>query len=84
LLNHSITEKYNLYYWNENNNEVDFVLEKDGSVIGLEVKSGKDSANSGLSVFCKQFNPKHIFTIGIDGISFEEFFTMNPKSFFEI
>jgi predicted AAA+ superfamily ATPase len=84
LLNYSITEKYNLYYWNENNNEVDFVLEKDGAVIGLEVKSGKDSTNLGLSVFCKQFNPKHVFTIGTDGISFEEFFTMNPERFFEI
>jgi predicted AAA+ superfamily ATPase len=84
LLNYSVTDKYNLYYWNENNNEVDFVLEKDGALIGLEVKSGKDGANNGLSVFCKQFNPKHIFTVGTDGIGFEEFFTMSPKSFFEI
>jgi len=84
LLNYSVTEKYKLYYWNENSNEVDFVLEKDGKVIGLEVKSGKDSANLGLSVFAKQFNPKRIFTIGTDGIGFDEFFTMNPACFFEI
>jgi predicted AAA+ superfamily ATPase len=84
LLNHSITEKYDLFYWNENNNEVDFVIEKNSMVVGLEVKSGKDSANSGLSIFNQQFKPKHIFTVGTDGISLEEFFTMNPKTFFEI
>ncbi|MDR2131279.1 MAG: ATP-binding protein [Odoribacteraceae bacterium] len=84
LLNHSITEKYCLYYWNEKNHEVDFVLEKENVVIGLEVKSGKESTSLGLSVFCKQFNPEHVFTIGTDGISFEEFFTMNPRCFFEI
>jgi predicted AAA+ superfamily ATPase len=84
LLNHSITEKYDLYYWNENSNEVDFVIEKNGILVGLEVKSGKDSKNNGLSVFSRQFSPKHIFTIGTDGISFDDFFAMNPKSFFEI
>jgi predicted AAA+ superfamily ATPase len=84
LLNHSITENYNLYYWNENSNEVDYVMEKDGEIIGLEVKSGKDSTNTGLSIFRKQFNPKHTFIIGTDGIAFEEFFTMNPTTFFKI
>jgi len=84
LLNHSIIENYNLYYWSENNNEVDFVIEKSGIVVGLEVKSGKEISNNGLSVFNEQFSPKHIFTIGTDGIPFEDFFTMNPKRFFEI
>jgi predicted AAA+ superfamily ATPase len=84
LLNHSIVENFNLFYWNENNCEVDFVIEKNGTIVGLEVKPGKDGSNSGLSVFNEQFSPKHIFTIGTDGISLEDFFTMNPKRFFEI
>ncbi|MDR1223567.1 MAG: ATP-binding protein [Tannerella sp.] len=84
LLNHSITEKYSLYYWNENGNEVDFVIEKNNEIVGLEVKTGKDSRNAGLAVFNSQFHPKHIFTIGTDGISMEDFFRMNPKTFFEI
>ena len=84
LLNYSITEQYELYYWNENNEEVDFVIEKDGILVGLEVKSGKDGTNTGLAIFAKEFKPAHTFTIGTDGISFEEFFTMNPRRFFEI
>ena len=40
LINYSISERYNLYYWRDGNYEVDFVLEKGDRVIGLEVKSG--------------------------------------------
>jgi len=84
LLNHSFADDYELYYWNENNNEVDFVLKRNDEIVGLEVKTGKDSSNEGLSIFANKFQPKHLFTIGTDGIDFETFFKMNPKQFFEI
>ena len=47
LINHSISDRYNLYYWHEGNFEVDFVLEKGGKVVGLEVKSGAHADNEG-------------------------------------
>jgi predicted AAA+ superfamily ATPase len=84
LLNYSFKENYKLYYWNENSQEVDYIIEKDSVKVAFEVKSGKDSTNSGLSIFGKAFAPKCSFIIGTGGISFEEFFTMNPKFFFEI
>jgi Predicted ATPase (AAA+ superfamily) len=34
LINHSISERYNLYYWREGNYDVDFVLKKGDKVIG--------------------------------------------------
>ena len=37
LINHTVSERYNLYYWREGNEEVDFLLEKDGKVIAIEV-----------------------------------------------
>jgi predicted AAA+ superfamily ATPase len=84
LLNHSYTENYKLFYWNENNAEVDFIIERNKEIVGMEVKTGKDSANAGLSFFAEKFHPKHLFTIGTDGIDFETFFRMNPEEFFEI
>ncbi len=45
LLNASLEKKFNLYYWNESNKEVDFILEKGGLLIGIEVKTGTDSRN---------------------------------------
>jgi predicted AAA+ superfamily ATPase len=84
LLNQAIVNKYRLFYWNENSKEVDFVMEQNGKVIGLEVKSGKDSSNAGLSLFVEKFRPAHVFTIGTDGIALEDFFSMNPARLFEI
>ncbi len=84
LLNTSIAGKFNLYYWNEGGNEVDFVIEKNGKLIGLEVKSGKDSFNKGIRLFQEAYHPKHIFTIGTDGIPVEEFLLSNPAELFEI
>jgi predicted AAA+ superfamily ATPase len=41
LLNQSITQQIDLYYWREGNYEVDFVLQKGNKTIGIEVKSGR-------------------------------------------
>lgn len=82
LLNHSISEKYNLYYWREGNNEVDFILEKGEKVIGLEVKSGASADNAGMGVFNEKFHPRKILLVGTGGIPYEEFLKINPKELF--
>jgi len=82
LINHSISERYNLYYWREGNYEVDFVLEKGDKVIGLEVKSGKRGENEGMGVFAERFNPEKMLLVGTGGIPYEEFLKINPKELF--
>ena len=82
LLNNSYSERFNLYYWRENNNEVDFVLEKDRKLISIEVKSGNRSANKGMSQFSQKFSPKRNLLIGTGGISVEEFLKINPVELF--
>lgn len=78
LLNQSYTQDYQLYYWNDNSQEVDYVLQKGSKLVAIEVKSGKDATNDGMAVFDKKFHPKAIYTIGTDGIPLEDFFRMNP------
>lgn len=82
LLNFASMKKFNLYYWNENSAEVDFVLERGGELVALEVKSGADASNFGMELFSKKFNPKAIYTVGTDGISFEEFLRTDPTMLF--
>lgn len=84
LLNFSKSEGYELYYWNENSKEVDFVLKYGEKIVALEVKSGTHSFNEGIAVFNRMFSPSASFVVGTDGISFEDFFTMNPMDFFKI
>lgn len=82
LLNHSISERYNLYYWREGNSEVDFILEKGDKVIGLEVKSGASADNAGMGVFNDKFHPNKMLIVGTSGIPYEEFLKINPKELF--
>jgi predicted AAA+ superfamily ATPase len=63
-----------LYYWREGNREVDFVLRKGRTLVGIEVKSGRAPlAHSGLAAFREVFKPKRTLLVGGDGIPVEEF-----------
>ncbi len=82
LINHSFSERYNLYYWRDGNYEVDFAIEKGNEVIGLEVKSGMRAENAGMGVFEERFHPEKILLVGTGGIPFDEFLKINPKELF--
>lgn len=82
LINCSVSERYELYYWRENNNEVDFVIKKNGKLIGIEVKSGRRADNKGMSVFSKSYKPDKVLLVGTGGIRIAEFLKMNPKDLF--
>ena len=82
LINHSVSERYNLYYWREGNSEVDFVLEKGDKVISLEVKSGIKADNAGMRIFAEKFTPQKVLLVGTGGIPYEEFLKINPKELF--
>jgi predicted AAA+ superfamily ATPase len=45
-----------LYTWRERNSEVDYVLELDGALFAIEVKSGRRlTAKSGMTEFLRRF-----------------------------
>lgn len=82
LLNLSTEENYRVYYWNDRGQEVDYVIENGRQSVAIEVKSGKDSYNSGLSAFDALYHPQSLYTIGTDGIPIEDFLSMNPADLF--
>ncbi len=82
LINHSVSERYNLYYWREGNYELDFILEKGNKLIGLEVKSGMKADNAGMAKFMEKYHPEKVLLIGTGGIPYEEFLKMNPTEIF--
>jgi len=50
---------YPLYYWaSEGRAEVDFMLEQDGSIYPLEVKSGNSTKKKSLQVYANSYRPK--------------------------
>ena len=71
---------YKVYYWrepsrsrDEKDNEVDFIVVRDGEITAIEVKSGRRGMNSGLPAFSKTFAPKRSFVVGTGGVSLEDF-----------
>ena len=42
LISQAYRLQFEVFYWRDGNNEVDFVLRKDGKVVALEVKSNHE------------------------------------------
>jgi predicted AAA+ superfamily ATPase len=83
LLNSSFVEGYKVFYWRHRNDEVDFILEKRGKVIGIEVKStGLVTGTSGMDAFNKMYKPDKILLVGAGGLPWQEFLKISPSSLF--
>jgi len=82
LLNQSITEQFDLFYWREGNQEVDFVLQKGTKTIGIEVKSGRNKFSTGIPAFAQRFSPNKILLIGREGIPIEDFLLTQISNLF--
>jgi predicted AAA+ superfamily ATPase len=76
LANAAASGTCELFYWREQNQEVDFVVRGGRTVLAIEVKSGRaPDAFSGLAAFSKAFKPKRTLLVGADGIALDEFLT---------
>lgn len=77
LLNQAEIYGYNVYYWRDNNDEVDFVLEnRNKELLAIEVKSGHRIDNAGVHVFEQKFHPIHTFIVGSNAFTTEEFLSI--------
>ena len=78
---------YKVYYWrepsrskDEGDKEVDFIIDNDGELTAIEVKSGRRGMNSGLPDFVEAFHPKRAFIVGTGGVSLEDFLSCDIES----
>jgi hypothetical protein len=82
LVSQAFVQRFEVFYWRERNDEVDFVLRKRGSVVAIEVKSNAEKNTAGLEKFRQVFSPKHAFIVGDAGIHPEEFLDMDLNTLF--
>ena len=65
-----------LWYWRQNPDEVDFVMERGPRLVAFEVKSNKRRADRrGLEEFRKRFPQARTELVGGDGVPLAEFFS---------
>lgn len=63
-----------IQYWREHNHEVDFVIRHGGTVMAVEVKSGRNKGVlAGLNAFASSFSGAASLVVGTGGIPVESF-----------
>jgi len=73
LLARSQKEHFELFWWRENNKEVDFVVKKGRKRTAIEVKSGKPKGKSGICAFLTEYPNTYSITVGTKDFTIEDF-----------
>ena len=82
LVSQAFAHRFEVFYWRERDDEVDFILRKKGAVVAIEVKSNAEKKTAGLEKFKQLFQPKKAFIVGDGGISIEDFLSMDIRKLF--
>ena len=83
LLSQAELYDMNVWFWRQNDDEVDFVLEWDNEIAGIEVKSNHEKMTRGLVTFRNLFHPESALIVGHEGISIETFLQTDISKLFE-
>ena len=82
LVSQAFIRRFEVFYWRERNDEVDFILRKNNSLAAIEIKSNAEKNTSGLDKFKEIFKPSSSFIVGDGGIPAEEFLKMDLAKLF--
>ncbi|MBR1510261.1 MAG: ATP-binding protein [Bacteroidales bacterium] len=84
IMSYAYAGDYMVYYWRTNPGcEVDYVLEKKGRVVAIEVKSNDSPGNKGLAQFKAQYQPYLALVVGEGGMQAEDFLSIDPMTLFK-
>ena len=73
-----------VHYWrNKKGSEIDFVVVRGPSVLGIEVKSGRLRKLSGLSAFRERFPAAEAIVVGTGGIPLNEFLSVGIEQWLD-
>lgn len=82
IISEAFVHRFEVYYWREGNDEVDFVLKKNQKIVAIEVKSNGETKTTGMERFHKLFNPLATIVVGENGIQPELFLSMDLRKLF--
>lgn len=82
LVSQAFVNRFEVFYWRDRNEEVDFILRKQGKIVAVEVKSNAEKNTSGLEAFKNKFRPSLSLVVGDGGMAAEDFITMDIRALF--
>ena len=75
----TVTDRYIGYWTNERStSEVDFVIQDEGEVIPIEVKSGENLRSKSFRLFCEKFKPERALRTSLAPYKKEEWMVNIP------
>ena len=83
LLNQSKINSFDLFYWREDNAEVDFMLRKNKRIVTVEVKSSKVKYHEGLEILKRKYKPYKSILISDEALRWQDFLKLEVNSLFE-
>ena len=83
LLNGLPAAAYRVSYWRKAGQEVDFVVEHETGLWGVEVKSGRPRKTTGIDRFRTRYPESKVLIVGGGGIPLEVFFDTPPTALFD-
>ena len=82
LVSQAFVHRFDVFYWRERNDEVDFILRKKNSLVAIEVKGNAEKRTEGLDKFRELFKLTSSFIVGDGGIKAEEFMSTDLMKLF--
>ena len=73
LMRRGNREHFDVFWWREKNDEVDFVLQSGQTLCAVEVKSGRIKSLTGLDAFHARFKPARSIVVGSSDCPLDEF-----------
>ena len=68
-----ISNEYKTYYWmTERGAEVDFIIQRDGDIIPIEVKSADNIKSKSLNMYIQTNKPKYSIKLSTKNFGFED------------
>lgn len=83
LVSQAFVHRFDVFYWRERSDEVDFILRRNNSLVAIEVKSNAEKATAGLNRFRELFKPTAALIVGDGGIKAEDFMSMDLTELFQ-
>ena len=72
VANQLICNKHNLFYWQKNTSEVDFLLYLKDGIIPVEVKASDNVRSKSLSVYYEKYKPKYMIRISTRNFGYDD------------
>lgn len=82
LINSARVNNFQIFYWREVNDEVDFIIQRGKNIIPVEVKIGKIKSHKGLNTFSNKYNTSNAILISDDAFKWQEFLKIDVIDLF--